>query len=1047
MLITLAPSDGARRARCFRPWLLISLALACLCGWLSAPARSEAFQRPARWTLTNFTGVMAFSSASNCLAVAQQDNSIVLLDAADGALLHTLTGHTGAVTAVAISPDGQTVAAAGNDNTIKCWRTGDGTLLQTLLWANAITSLAFSPDGQTLVSGTLTDNVSLWRVSTGTVLRTLTGHMGYVTAVAFSPDGLTVASGSADDTIKLWQVSDGTLLNTLTGHTSGVNAVAFSPDGLTLASGSASPEHAIKLWRISDGTLLRTLSGHTADVLALAFTPDSRTLASGSADDTVKLWQVSNGTLSRTLSGSTGGISFVGFSADGLTLAAGGANSPVALWRVSDGTLLYTFTGYGYLVPSVAVSPDGTMIAAACGDKTIKLWQASNGALLRTLTGHTAAVTSVAFSPDGTMLVSGGDDNAVLLWRASDGTLLRSIVGHTAPVYAVAFSPDGATVASGSGDQSIDLWRVNDGMMLQHLTGHTGSVNAVAFSPDGATLASGSTDHTLKLWRVSDGTPLQTLSGHSSGVNAVAYSPDGKTLASGSADATIKLWQVSNDTLLRTLTGHIGGVNAVAFSPDGASLASGGADATSKLWRVSNGAVTDSTVAGVNGVFSVAYAPDGASLAVSGAGGLTLWGVNNSATPFTITPTAGANGGISPNTAQAVAYGNSITFTAAAHAGYLVNSWTLDGALYQSGSASCTLTNITANHALNVTFIAVSTTWHPADTNTDGRIGIGEATAYGAAWQRNASWPAGPSPIPMDYVTNAGYLWKSGEIYYFDGTQTPPNCWAAGAVKMRLRAAPATAGCRICRQLADHAAAGAPVTIQVTVTPSTGVACYAVQEIPPAGWRVTGISDGGQTQGGLVKWGPFFDHTIRALRYTVLPDDRAAGRYTVAGAASFDGHSLGTAAQTITIGTLRQPDLAIRPVSAADYTGAGVISRDGAGQTVRLSVPAGVAATYLVRVQNAGTAADTFILTAPVGASGWVVSYHDLATMGDITPRIVNGGWRTPRLAPGACASLWVQVAPTTRVKSGAGNSLRITATSLADNTRQDAVQAVTSKE
>jgi C1A family cysteine protease len=63
---------------------------------------------------------------------------------------------------------------------------------------------------------------------------------------------------------------------------------------------------------------------------------------------------------------------------------------------------------------------------------------------------------------------------------------------------------------------------------------------------------------------------------------------------------------------------------------------------------------------------------------------------------------------------------------------------------------------------------------HPADTNGDMRLTIDEVTAYGAAWKTGAAWPKPPTPIPIEYVTNAGYIWKSGEVYRYDGSKIPP---------------------------------------------------------------------------------------------------------------------------------------------------------------------------------------------------------------------------------------------------------------------------------
>ena len=71
---------------------------------------------------------------------------------------------------------------------------------------------------------------------------------------------------------------------------------------------------------------------------------------------------------------------------------------------------------------------------------------------------------------------------------------------------------------------------------------------------------------------------------------------------------------------------------------------------------------------------------------------------------FTVTPSSDANGTISPNTAQTVNYGSSLTFTATPNSGYAVNTWSLDGTVIQTGGNTYTLTNITAGNTIRVTF-------------------------------------------------------------------------------------------------------------------------------------------------------------------------------------------------------------------------------------------------------------------------------------------------------------------------------------------------------
>lgn len=71
---------------------------------------------------------------------------------------------------------------------------------------------------------------------------------------------------------------------------------------------------------------------------------------------------------------------------------------------------------------------------------------------------------------------------------------------------------------------------------------------------------------------------------------------------------------------------------------------------------------------------------------------------------FTVTPSAGVGGTISPNTPQVVNSGASLGFTATPSAGFAVNQWLLDGVSAQTGGTSYTLNNITANHTVAVSF-------------------------------------------------------------------------------------------------------------------------------------------------------------------------------------------------------------------------------------------------------------------------------------------------------------------------------------------------------
>ncbi|GAA1376427.1 NACHT and WD repeat domain-containing protein [Catellatospora chokoriensis] len=161
-------------------------------------------------------------SVDGLLASGNADSTVRVW--ADGQVLHTLTGHEGAVRSVAWSADGLLLASGGEDGTVRVW----------------------SADGQ--------------------LQRILTGHNDEIHRVAWSADGL-LASGSKHGTVQVWS-RDGQLLRILTGHEDPIISLAWAPNGL-LASGSG------------DGTvLMRSVSLQFADLIEVSLVPSFRRLSS-----------------------------------------------------------------------------------------------------------------------------------------------------------------------------------------------------------------------------------------------------------------------------------------------------------------------------------------------------------------------------------------------------------------------------------------------------------------------------------------------------------------------------------------------------------------------------------------------------------------------------------------------------------------------------------------------------------------------------------------------------------------------------------------------
>ncbi|MDB9344352.1 WD40 repeat domain-containing protein [Nodularia spumigena CS-586/05] len=289
-----------------------------------------------------------------------------------------------------------------------------------------VTSVAISSDGEVLVSGCADKTINIWNLQTGKQIRTLTGNEGEVSSVAISRDSKFLAVGSCEhpkSNVKVWNLKTGRLLHKLLGHQKPVNVVAMSHDGQILASGS----HKIKIWNLHTGDGQSRAGGerictlwHTSAVHAVAFSRDGKILASGSADSKIRLWNPRTGDPLRTLNGHSDEVKSLAMSPDGQFIFSASADKTIKIWQLSTGELLHTLNSHSDEVKSLAISPDGKTLFSSSADKTIKIWQLSTGEVLQTLTGHSGTVNAISLSPDGKLLASGSADKTIKIWQIAD---------------------------------------------------------------------------------------------------------------------------------------------------------------------------------------------------------------------------------------------------------------------------------------------------------------------------------------------------------------------------------------------------------------------------------------------------------------------------------------------------------------------------------------------------------------------------------------------------------------------------------------------------
>ncbi len=312
-----------------------------------------------------------------------------------------LTGHTGWVRSVAISPDSTWAASGsgtagygtehGDDCSIKIWQLKTGTCRATLKGHEGrVISVAITPDGNRILSGSGDRSVRIWDVQTGLELARLDGHTGDIWSVVALKDNARALSGGFDKTLRLWDLASGKCLRVIEDETDDNDNDVFSsdvnPTGTRVLSGHRNGD--VRLWNLETGDLEATLKGHLDHVRSIQITPDGQCAVSGSTDKTVKLWDLESGTCIGTLEGHRSGQQLrVAISPDGFLIASTGfTDGTVRIWDWKSGTCLQVIEDdwSGFTPTSVTFSPDGLRLIVGIGDDDGRIY------IYRLTTAHPA---------------------------------------------------------------------------------------------------------------------------------------------------------------------------------------------------------------------------------------------------------------------------------------------------------------------------------------------------------------------------------------------------------------------------------------------------------------------------------------------------------------------------------------------------------------------------------------------------------------------------------------------------------------------------------
>lgn len=344
-----------------------------------------------------------------------------------------LVGHSDVINSALFNSDKKKVVTSSCDNTIIVWDADDGKMIHTLFGhTDSVNYATFSIDGRYIVSASNDHFVKLWDAKNGKLLRTYIGHTEKVIGVYISPDNKKVVSVSADKSFIIWDAQIGEMVKVLNNFVSNEDvsldevSVDFSVDGkfiriydndnfLVVASenGEQALKSSIRIWNYENDTIVSSYLDHSDSIKSIQFSKDGKSFVSASNNGTIKIWDSVTCALKKTFENENlVGLKYAMFGAENKTIIAIDEDKNLKVWDVDSGAIIRRVDN---ISGQYCISPDGRYLVSETDKNTIAIRDMETNTSLQKIKKPQYGYDSMTFSPSGNIILL-TKDYSIYLW-------------------------------------------------------------------------------------------------------------------------------------------------------------------------------------------------------------------------------------------------------------------------------------------------------------------------------------------------------------------------------------------------------------------------------------------------------------------------------------------------------------------------------------------------------------------------------------------------------------------------------------------------------